>query len=56
MLIREATRPPEFHSLQQQDRFDGFMHEFNEERPHEALDMKRPADLYAPAMTYSISL
>ena len=45
-LKREATRPPRFNSLQQQDRFDSFRHEFNEERPHEALDMKRPADLY----------
>src|SRR4051794_15440599 len=25
--------------LQQQDRFDAFMHEFNTERPHEALAM-----------------
>jgi hypothetical protein len=31
-------------------RFDSFLHEFNEECPHEALDMKRPADLY-PAST-----
>ena len=31
---------------QQQERFDSFLHEFNQERPHEALDMKRPADLY----------
>jgi hypothetical protein len=45
-LKREATRPPGFNSLQQQHRFDGFLHEFNEERPHEALDMKRPTDLY----------
>lgn len=45
-LKKEATRPPGFNSLQQQDRFDSFLHEFNEERPHEALDMKRPADLY----------
>ena len=45
-LKREATKPPRFNSLQQQDRFDSFRHEFNEERPHEALDMKRPADLY----------
>ena len=45
-LKKEATRPPGFNSLQQQDRFDSFRHEFNEERPHEALDMKRPADIY----------
>ena len=32
-------------ALQQQDRFDSFRPESNEDRPHEALDMKRPADL-----------
>jgi hypothetical protein len=45
-LKKEATRPPGLNSLQQQDRFDSFLHEFNEERPHQALNMKRPADLY----------
>lgn len=45
-LKKEAIRPPGFNSLQQQDRFDSFLHEFNEERPHEALDMKCPAELY----------
>ena len=34
-------------SLQQQARFDAFLHEFNAERPHEALAMKCPAELYA---------
>jgi hypothetical protein len=33
---REATRPPGMNSLQQQARFDAFVHEFNAERPHEA--------------------
>jgi integrase-like protein len=45
-LKKEATRPPGFNSLQQQDRFDAFVREFNAERPHEALDMKCPAELY----------
>ena len=45
-LKREATRPPGTNSLQQQDRFDAFVHEFNAERPHEALAMKYPAELY----------
>ena len=45
-LKKEATRPPGFNSLQQQDRFDAFVCEFNAERPHEALDMKCPAELY----------
>ena len=34
-------------SLQQQARFDAFLHEFNSERPHEAIAMKCPAELYA---------
>ncbi len=36
-------------SLQQQARFDGFISEFNTERPHEALNMKCPQDVYAPS-------
>lgn len=32
--------------LQQQARFDAFVSEFNDERPHEALAMKVPAELY----------
>ncbi len=46
-LKKEATRPPGINSLQQQARFDAFVHEFNTERPHEALAMKCPAELYA---------
>jgi len=36
-LKKEATRPPGFNSLQQQDRFDSFLREFNEERRHPCL-------------------
>jgi len=46
-LKKEATRPPGLNSLQQQARFDAFMAEFNTERPHQALAMKCPAELYA---------
>jgi len=45
-LKKEATRPPSANTLQQQDRFDVFVQEFNTERPHEALGMKCPAELY----------
>jgi transposase InsO family protein len=45
-LKAEATRPAGMNFLQQQARFDAFIEEFNTERPHEALAMKRPADLY----------
>jgi transposase InsO family protein len=48
-LKKEATRPPGMNSLQQQARFDAFVQEFNTERPHEALAMKYPAEVYAPS-------
>jgi len=48
-LKKEATRPPGMNVLQQQATFDDFVQEFNFERPHEALGMKCPADLYTPA-------
>ncbi|MBF0186179.1 MAG: transposase [Magnetococcales bacterium] len=47
-LKTETTRPPGANSLQQQARFDCFVNEFNTERPHQALDMKTPAQLYRP--------
>ena len=34
-------------SLQQQARFDDFVQEFNTERPHEALAMKCPDEIYS---------
>src|ERR1700736_384024 len=43
----ETTRPPGINSLQQQARFDAFRQEFNTERPHEALAMKCPAEIYS---------
>lgn len=48
-LKAETTRPAGQNSLQQQARFDTFVREFNTERPHEALALKVPADLYAPS-------
>jgi len=48
-LKNEATRPPGMNSLQQQAKFDAFLDEFNTERPHEALAMKCPAEIYTPS-------
>jgi len=48
-LKQETTRPPGQNCLQQQARFDAFRREFNEERPHEAIAMKVPAELYRPS-------
>jgi transposase InsO family protein len=45
-LKKEATRPPGSNIMQQQGRFDAFVQEFNTERPHEALGMKYPTELY----------
>jgi transposase InsO family protein len=45
-LKAEATRPPEASFAGQQRRFDDFCHEFNQERPHEALDQQTPASHY----------
>lgn len=48
-LKKEACRPAQMNTLQQQARFDDFVSEFNAERPHEALEMKTPGDLYRPS-------
>jgi len=48
-LKKETVRPPGSNSLQQQAKFDDFVHEFNGERPHEALEMKCPAEVYTPS-------
>lgn len=48
-LKKEATRPPGANSLQQQAKFDDFVEEFNNERPHEALSMRCPSQCYAPS-------
>jgi transposase InsO family protein len=62
-LKKETTRPPGGNCLQQQARFDAFVSEFNAERPHEALAMKCPADVYSasprpyiglPELTYPL--
>jgi putative transposase len=45
-LKKDATKPAAANVLQQQARFDTFVEQFNQERPHQALGMKVPADLY----------
>src|SRR5262249_49461465 len=45
-LKREATKPAAANVLQQQARFDTFVAQYNRERPHQALHMKVPADVY----------
>ncbi len=51
-LKKETTKPAGLNFLQQQARFDDFIEIFNNERPHEALDMKCPAEVYQPSMQF----
>ena len=46
VLKRDTTRPPGPTAPAQQRRFDAFRHEYNEERPHDALGGASPASLY----------
>src|SRR5215471_16934283 len=48
-LKQHATRPAAANFLQQQAKFDAFLDEFNNERPHQALDMKCPREVYTPS-------
>lgn len=48
-LKQETTRPAGANILQQQERFDRFVHVYNHERPHEALGQRTPASVYAPS-------
>jgi putative transposase len=49
-LKKEATKPAAKNFLQQQGKFDRFIEEFNQERPHEAIGMKYPAEIYTPSL------
>ena len=48
-LKKEATKPAAQNFLQQQAKFDDFIDCYNRERPHQALAMKYPAELYLPS-------
>lgn len=49
LTLKEAMTPPGKSQAEQQDRFDRFRKDYNEERPHEALGQRPPADLYRPS-------
>jgi putative transposase len=48
-LKKAATKPASFNFLQQQSRFDQFIQVYNHERPHQALGMRYPGELYTPS-------
>lgn len=45
-LKKSTVVPPAVNFLQQQARFDYFQTEYNNERPHQSLEMKCPAEVY----------
>ncbi len=48
-LQAETANPPAANRRAQQRAFDRFRHEYNQERPHEALDQQTPAACYQPS-------
>lgn len=48
-LKKEACRPAAFNLLQQQEKLDAFQKIYNHERPHQAIGMRYPAELYTPS-------
>jgi len=55
-LKLEATKPPGKNLLQQQEKFDNFIRDYNRDRPHEALKMKYPGEIYKPSERKYIGL
>lgn len=48
-LKQEAAQPPAANRRKQQQALDRFREEYNQVRPHEALDMRTPAEVYQPS-------
>lgn len=48
-LKNETTKPSAFNFLQQQEKFDHFIEEYNNQRPHQAIGMKYPGEIYVPS-------
>lgn len=49
VLKQETTLPPALSLRRQQQRFDRFIPEYNDERPHEALGGRVPSELWRPS-------
>ena len=48
-LKQETSKPPAANADEQQARFDAFCHDYNHNRPHEALGQRPPASLWTPS-------
>jgi len=49
-LKAETTRPPAANRRAQQRKFNGFQEEYNQLRPHEAINLETPASVYQPSV------
>lgn len=49
-LKQQTAKPPRANAIVQQKAFDRFQAEYNDERPHEAIGMKTPAEVYTPSL------
>ncbi|MHC8350593.1 integrase core domain-containing protein [Pseudomonas sp. RT4P38] len=49
-LKAAVLRPPAENMLRQQLAFEDFVQDFNNVRPHTALEMKTPADIFRPSL------
>lgn len=47
--LASTTRPPAGNLAAQQRRFSQFLSEYNQIRPHQALNLQTPADVYEPS-------
>jgi putative transposase len=48
-LKKETTKPAANNFLQQQEKFDRFIECYNQQRPHQAIEMHYPGELYRPS-------
>lgn len=48
-LKQDTASPPKATLRAQQEAFNAFRYVYNEERPHEFLEMRTPSDVYAPS-------
>ena len=53
-LKQETASPPRGTMRSQQRRFEEFLREYNEQRPHEALEQRTPAELYQRSPLVSV--
>jgi transposase InsO family protein len=52
-LRAETSKPPARSAAEQQQRFERFRRHYNEDRPHEAIGQRTPAQLWQPPVPHS---